>query len=140
MDEQWGYVGAKSRQRWLFYAYDRIRRAVVAHVFGERTMATLERLLSLLSVFDVVVWMTDGWPMYESRLKGKLHVISKRYTQRIERHNLNLRQHLARLGRKSLSLFLQKGWITRAPGYREVQVTDSGRAALSRLFNLKVRG
>ncbi|MBX8810881.1 hypothetical protein GW729_24635 [Shigella sonnei] len=33
--------------------------------------------------------MTDGWPLYESRLKGKLHVISKRYTQRIERHNLN---------------------------------------------------
>ncbi|KYC19403.1 IS1 transposase orfB [Enterobacter hormaechei] len=66
-------------------------------------MATLERLLGLLSAFEVVVWMTDGWPLYESRLKGKLHVISKRYTQRIERHNLNLRQHLARLGRKSLS-------------------------------------
>ncbi len=60
-------------------------------------LATLERLLSLLSAFEVVVWMTDGWPLYESRLKGKLHVISKRYTQRIERHNLNLRQHLARL-------------------------------------------
>ncbi|MGQ7790243.1 IS1 family transposase [Shigella flexneri] len=40
-----GYVGAKSRQRWLFYAYDRIRRTVVAHVFGERNLATLERLL-----------------------------------------------------------------------------------------------
>ncbi|UKO76030.1 IS1 family transposase [Escherichia coli] len=100
MDEQWGYVGAKSRQRWLFYAYDRLRKTVVAHVFGERTMATLGRLMSLLSPFDVVIWMTDGWPLYESRLKGKLHVISKRYTQRIERHNLNLRQ---RLGRKSLS-------------------------------------
>ncbi|MFP1483439.1 IS1 family transposase [Escherichia coli] len=74
-----------------------------ARVFGERTMATLGRLMSLLSPFDVVIWMTDGWPLYESRLKGKLHVISKRYTQRIERHNLNLRQHLARLGRKSLS-------------------------------------
>ncbi len=49
--------------------------------------------MSLLSPFDVVIWMTDGWPLYESRLKGKLHVISKRYTQRIERHNLNLRQH-----------------------------------------------
>ncbi len=92
MDEQWGYVGAKSRQRWLFYAYDRLRKTVVAHVFGERTMATLGRLMSLLSPFDVVIWMTDGWPLYESRLKGKL-----------ERHNLNLRQHLARLGRKSLS-------------------------------------
>ena len=55
MDEQWGYIGAKSRQRWLFYAYDRIRRTVVAHVFGERTLATLERLLSLLSAFEVVV-------------------------------------------------------------------------------------
>ncbi|SRG89380.1 IS1 OrfB [Shigella flexneri 2a] len=44
----------------------------MAHVFGERTLATLERLLSLLSAFEVVVWMTDGWPLYESRLKGKL--------------------------------------------------------------------
>ena len=60
----------------------------MAHVFGERTLATLERLLSLLSAFEVVVWMTDGWPLYESRLKGKLHVISKRYTQRIERKRL----------------------------------------------------
>ena len=68
MDEQWGYVGAKSRQRWLFYAYDRLRKTVVAHVFGERTMATLGRLMSLLSPFDVVIWMTDGWPLYESRL------------------------------------------------------------------------
>ncbi|EPA1313774.1 IS1 family transposase, partial [Klebsiella pneumoniae] len=23
----------------------------------------------------------DDWPLYESRLKGELHVISKRYTQ-----------------------------------------------------------
>ena len=42
---------------------------------------------SLLSAFEVVVWMTDGWPLYESRPKGELHVISKRYRQRIERHN-----------------------------------------------------
>ncbi|OSL57818.1 insertion element IS1 4 protein InsB [Escherichia coli H383] len=61
MDEQWGYVGAKSRQRWLFYAYDRLRKTVVAHVFGERTMATLGRLMSLLSPFDVVIlkWFTE---------------------------------------------------------------------------------
>ncbi|PJW43278.1 IS1 family transposase, partial [Escherichia coli] len=38
-----------------------------------------------------------------SRQEGKLQVISKRYTQRIERHNLNLRQRLARLGQKTLS-------------------------------------
>ena len=43
-------------------------------------------------------------------------------------------------GSALMALFEQKGWITRAPGYREVQVTDSGRAALARLFNLKVGG
>ncbi len=65
MDEQWGYVGAKSRQRWLFYAYDSLRKTVVAHVFGERTMATLGRLMSLLSPFDVVIWMNYGrWPQH----------------------------------------------------------------------------
>ncbi|MCS5874459.1 IS1 family transposase [Klebsiella pneumoniae subsp. pneumoniae] len=31
----------------------------------------------LLSAFEVVVWMTDGWLLYESRLKGKLHVIKQ---------------------------------------------------------------
>ncbi len=62
----------------------------MARVFGERILATLERLPGLLSAFEVVVWMTDGWPLYESRLKGELHVISKRYTQRIERALLQI--------------------------------------------------
>jgi len=66
-------------------------------------MATLEQFLTLLSPFDVVVWMTDGRPLYESRLEDKFHVIRNRYTKRIKRYNLNLRQNLARLGRKSLS-------------------------------------
>ncbi|MDP1346550.1 transcriptional regulator, partial [Klebsiella pneumoniae] len=43
-------------------------------------------------------------------------------------------------GSALMTLFLQKVWITRAPVYREVQVTDSCKAALSRLFNLKVSG
>ncbi|WP_407821832.1 IS1 family transposase [Serratia marcescens] len=29
-----GYVGVKSRQRWLFYAYDRLRKTVVAYSVG----------------------------------------------------------------------------------------------------------
>ncbi|MEF4353644.1 IS1 family transposase, partial [Escherichia coli] len=57
----------------------------------------------------VVVWMTDGWPLYESRLKGKLHVISKRYTQRIERHNLNLRQHLSGKAGTEVTVVLKIG-------------------------------
>ncbi len=59
--------------------------------------------MALLAPFNIVIYMTDGWKSYEKALAGKLHVVSKRYTQRIERHNLNLRQHLARLTRKTLS-------------------------------------
>ncbi|MGC6746937.1 IS1 family transposase [Escherichia coli] len=63
--------------------------------------------------------MTDGWPLYESRLKGKLHVISKRYTQRIERHNLNLRQHW-------------HGWDgSRCRSQKSVELHDKNHRALS---------
>ncbi|GHL76843.1 hypothetical protein ECZU34_45910 [Escherichia coli] len=40
MDEQWGYVGAKSRQRWLFTRMTGSGRRLL-RVFGERTLATL---------------------------------------------------------------------------------------------------
>ncbi len=51
MDEQWGYVGARSGQRRLFYAYDSVRTTVVADVFGEGPLATLERTLRRPSAF-----------------------------------------------------------------------------------------
>ncbi len=41
-------------------------------------------------------------------------------------------------GSALMALFLQKAWITRIPGYREVKVTHSGRVAMYRLFKLSV--
>ncbi|PHM58018.1 transposase [Xenorhabdus hominickii] len=76
---------------------------MIAHVFGPRTKKTLMRLMALLTPFNIVVYMTDGWKSDEKMLIGKLQVVSQRYIQRIEKYNLNLRQHLARLTRKTLS-------------------------------------
>ncbi|HHQ6578271.1 TPA: IS1 family transposase [Serratia fonticola] len=101
-DEQWSYVRCKGNQRWLFYAYDRIRKRVIAHVFGPRNALTLKRLLVLLSQFSIAFYMTDAWPVYRTLLSSTSHVTSKKYTQRIERHNLNLRTHLKRLTRKTI--------------------------------------
>ncbi|XNM49152.1 IS1 family transposase [Escherichia coli] len=61
MDEQWGCVGADHITALAVYAYDGVRRTVVAHVFGERALATLECLLSLLSAFEVVVCDCRRW-------------------------------------------------------------------------------
>ena len=102
MDEQWSFVGSKRNQRWLFYAYDRAKRQVLCHVFGRRTKATLRRLLSLLKETSVHYFMTDAWLGYQSVLEPEKHIIGKQWTQRIERHNLNLRTHLKRLNRKTL--------------------------------------
>ncbi|NEG84924.1 hypothetical protein GQQ15_04540 [Pantoea agglomerans] len=33
-EKQWSYVGYKGTPRWLFYAYDYIRKHVLAHVSG----------------------------------------------------------------------------------------------------------
>ena len=72
MDEQVTSV-LKSRQRWLFLMrMTGYGGTVVAHVFGERTLATLERLRACCRPFEVGI-DDDGWPLYESRLKGKLH-------------------------------------------------------------------
>ncbi|XNM63753.1 IS1 family transposase [Escherichia coli] len=53
-------------------------------------------VLGLLSAFEVVVWMTDGLPLYESRLKGTPARYQQAIYAGIQRHNQNLRQHLAR--------------------------------------------
>lgn len=75
MDEQWGYVGAKSRQRWLFYAYDRLRKTVVAHVFGDVTYIwTGKRWAYLAVVLDLFARKPVGWAMSfspDSRLTMK---------------------------------------------------------------------
>jgi hypothetical protein len=34
MDEFWSFVGAKRKQRWTWYGYDRQRRKVVAHLIS----------------------------------------------------------------------------------------------------------
>jgi IS1 family transposase len=96
-DEQWSYVQSKANLRWLFYAYERIRKRALAHVFGPRNTSTLLRLLTLLSKFDIAFYMTNAWPVYKALLSVTSHVVSKKYTQRIERHNLNLWTHIKRL-------------------------------------------
>lgn len=102
VDEQWSYVRCEGNQRWLFYAYDRIRKRVLAHVFEPPNALTLQRVLVLLSQFNIAFYMTDAWPVYRTLLASTSHAISKKYTQRIERRNLNLRIHFKRLARRTI--------------------------------------
>src|SRR5262249_2336051 len=48
MDEFWSFVGAKRRQRWTWYGYDRQRRNVGTFVNERRTAAARRQLLQKL--------------------------------------------------------------------------------------------
>lgn len=102
MDEQWSYVQNKQEQRWLWYALDKLSSKVVAYTFGSRADVTLKSLLEKLKGFKITLYFTDGWGSYERLLDQQKHIVSKRYTQKIERCNLNFRTRVKRLTRKTI--------------------------------------
>ena len=102
MDEQWSFVGNKGNQRWLFYAWEPRYQKVIAHVFGRRTKATLNRLIALIKPYKFRFYCTDDWHPYSAELSEDNHVVSKAFTQSIERNNLTLRTRIKRLNRKTI--------------------------------------
>ena len=103
IDEQWSYVGNKSRQVWNLRAIDSKSRRVLAFVNGERTKENFEKLFQYLQFFDIERYFTDGWKVYEKYIPKEKHEIGKAGTQRIERQNLTLRARIKRLNRKTIS-------------------------------------
>ncbi|WP_421692490.1 IS1 family transposase [Xenorhabdus bovienii] len=101
VDEMGSFISNKKRQRWLWYAWEPRLKRIVAHAFGARSKQTLRTLLEKLSAFDVAFWCTDNFGAYDI-LADEKHITSKLYTQCIERENLNLRNRLKRLNRKTL--------------------------------------
>ena len=101
-DELWSYVGAKSCQRWTWYAIEREHGIILAHQHGKRTEAVCEKLFEKLRVFPIRFYDTDKWQSYAKSLAPSQHRIGKADTWKIERTNLNFRTHLKRLHRKTI--------------------------------------
>jgi insertion element IS1 protein InsB len=102
MDEFWSFVGAKRRQRWTWYGYDRQRRKVAAFVNERRTDAACRQLLQKLAGCRITRYHTDKWQSYAKFLPARRHRTGKEGTSRIERHNLNFRTRLKRLQRHTI--------------------------------------
>ncbi len=76
-------------------------KRVIAHVLDDRSRKTLEKLLTLLSPFNIQFYCTDNYAVYNCLPEGK-HLTGKALTQRIERTNLTLRIRIKRLNRKTI--------------------------------------
>ncbi|ELY4299727.1 IS1 family transposase [Cronobacter turicensis] len=102
LDEQWGFVGSKARQHWLWYAYNTKTGGVVAYTFGPRTDETCRELLALLAPFSIGMITSDDWGSYAREVPKDKHLTGKIFTQHIERNNLTLRTRIKRLTRKTI--------------------------------------
>lgn len=102
MDQQWSFVKSKKNQRWLWYAWSPQLKQILAYHLGSRTHKSAQQLLSRLKDLPIAVYCTDNFSAYRRLLPSSKHLIGKRYTQRIERNNLNFRTHIKRLTRKTI--------------------------------------
>lgn len=102
IDEQWSYVKSKANQRWLWYALEKRSGKVLAFVFGKRSDEAFLQLKVLLSGFNIGRYYSDEWGSYHRNLWDFEHQVGKRYTQDIERKNLDLSTRIKRLQRKTI--------------------------------------
>jgi insertion element IS1 protein InsB len=102
VDEMWSFVGKKEHQAWLWYAFEPRSHQIVAWTVGQRTDQTCRRLLRQLRGCRVLRFCTDEWKSYQKMIPWAQHWVGKRWTQEIERQNLNFRTHLKRLQRRTI--------------------------------------
>jgi insertion element IS1 protein InsB len=98
----WSFVQSKTQQRWLWHAIDHHSGSVLAYVLASHEDEAFLQLKRLLEPFGIMQFYTDGWGAYERHLDPRLHTVSKRNTQRIERKHLTLRTRIKRLARKTI--------------------------------------
>jgi insertion element IS1 protein InsB len=91
-----------------------------------RADITLKTLLDRVKEFNVRLFCTDHWGAYDRLLPEDKHLVSKKFTQSIERQNLNCRTRIKRLQRKTIC------------SYRSVELHDKviGEFINKELFQL----
>ena len=70
-DEQWGFVGSKACQHWLWYAYNTKTGGVLAYTFGPRNDETCQALLALLTPFSTGMITSDDWEATPERCRRR---------------------------------------------------------------------
>jgi IS1 family transposase/transposase-like protein len=102
IDELRTYIGNKQNQYWVAYVLCSETKQVVDFIVGKRTKRTL-RMVVNTAICSGVRWIkTDKLNIYQTLVPGDMHISNAYNINHIERHNLNLRTHLKRLGRRTI--------------------------------------
>ena len=102
IDEIWTFVKhRKQGKRWVWYAYDKKTKKILAFQIGKRNDKSCKALLKKLSHLQIEKYCTDEWKSYKKYIPKERHIISKRKTTHIERKNRDFRTHIKRLCRET---------------------------------------
>lgn len=102
VDEMRTFIGKTRVLSWIVYALDRETKAVVSFNVGRRTNKTLKSVIRSLELSNAKRICTDKLKNYRFLIAKKIHQTLVHSTNHIERHNLSVRAHLKRLGRKTI--------------------------------------
>lgn len=102
LDEMRTYVGRKKNPIWVIMAVSRTTRQIVDMQVGYRTKRTLKIVTDKLLLLEPRSVYTDGLKEYRYLMPSHIHRVKAYGTNHIERFNLTLRTHLARLTRRSI--------------------------------------
>ena len=102
LDEMWHFLGNKKKKLWIWKAYCRETKTLVAFEFGDRDFAALVGLVSKLKGYKVKIFFTDHFGPYQKLIPEHMLFQSKNETLAIERNNARQRHWLAAFRRRSI--------------------------------------
>ena len=108
VDELWSFVGKKADKQWLWLAFDKESRQVLAFFVGDRSRRSARKLWPRLPVAyrEQATFYSDDWEAYKGVIPPERHRVCGKesgLTSGVERFNCTLRQRVSRLVRKALS-------------------------------------
>lgn len=102
VDELKTYIKKKTKECWVCLAVERQTGTIVDLSVGRRTKKTLGKVVETLRLSEAKKVYTDGLEIYKSLLPKEQHVVKPYHINRVERKNLQLRNSLKRLTRKTI--------------------------------------
>ena len=108
VDELWSCVRRRADKQWLWLAFDKESRRVLAFFVGDRSRESARELWRRLPAAyrERATFYSDDWEAYKGVIPAARHVVCGKESGRtsgVERFNCTLRQRVSRLVRKPLS-------------------------------------
>lgn len=101
-DELRTFVGRKKNESWIMYAINKATKKIVSLCTGRRTKENLQKVTEKIMECDPKTICTDRLSIYRSLIPEGLHVVKEKKTNHIERMNLQFRNQLKRLCRRTI--------------------------------------